>query len=94
MLRNYKPSKTLFAGRVPLLLKASLKCKLVLVEDSWHLSLEDKCFKLAANPLEFGVWLADRLIISMLAVCLPSWLTLPCWFPFTFSNHHSATALP
>lgn len=34
-----------------------------------HLSLEDKCLKLAANSLEFGAWLPDRLITSI-ADCL------------------------
>lgn len=65
VLRNYKPSKTLLAGWVPLLLKASLKCKPGLSADPLHLSFHDKCFTLAADPLEFGVGLADRLILSI-----------------------------
>ena len=69
MLRGYKPSETLLAGQVPLLLETSLKCKLVLSAHPLHLSLQDKCFRLAADPLEFGVRLADRLVLSI-AGCL------------------------
>lgn len=78
---------------VPILLKASLKCKLVLSADSMHLSLEDKCFKQAADSLEFGAWLSDRFIKSI-AGCLPLWPCLPCWFTLTSPNHHSAGAQP
>lgn len=59
----------LLTGQVPLLLETSLKCKPVLSARPLHLSLQDECFRLAADPLEFGVRLPDRLVLSI-AGCL------------------------
>lgn len=68
----------------PLLLEASLKCRLVLSADYRRLNLEDKRFKQAATALEFLACLLTRSLYRLLAVCLPLCPPLSNWLLFAF----------